>query len=307
LALLLVCLYALMRTRWRSLVGLVSVIAVMLVVSTMLVLLRPQSVAHRGQLWTAALEVVRHPPEQLWPDGRLDERQALRPWLGYGADLQAMPLRAVMPADAAFTTDPHRAHNPLLDLWLRYGLLGVLVWGGLLASVLHNWRNTTPGWQFPLRLGLLAWVLSLGSGFPASADSLTAALLLGASLSAVQRVERLRTRSRVWGIGALRALLLLAAGLVWWMPPNTLTTVQPHGWRAPERAVLAFTQATTALQLARTAANSTLACAAGGRALDLLQQALRLDPTRREYLQASLHTQRAWCDQCAVQHPSCSR
>lgn len=307
LALLLVVLCMLALRQRRPLVGLLACGVIAVVLSVALVQIRPQSLSHRWLLWESAAEVVQQPPVQLWPDGRADPSRSLRPWLGYGADLQALPMRAVTAPDARFSSDPDRAHNVLLDLCLRYGALGLLVWCSVAFWVWRNWGQARPAanWQWPLRLGLLAWLLSLLSGFAATADSLTAALLLGATLRSTGPHVGGLWRPAWWFRFVGRSLLLLAAVLIWLSPPGILATAQGAGWRAPERALLAFSQATTYLLAARDQANAALACAEGAAALQLLERATQLDPTRGEYLLAARQTRQAWCTRCDRERASC--
>lgn len=282
------------------------VLLVGLALATALLWLRPASMEHRVQLWGDAIAVLQAPPARLWPDGSVDPWQAWRLWLGYGADLQVMPMRAVadaVPATAAaerFSEDPDRAHNLLLDALLRYGLLGVagaaVLAGGLWRS-LRALPLNSDSLARALALGLLAWLSSLGSGFAGSADSLTAALLLGLWLARLP----VSSAAPEWSLPpvvmrAVRVGMLLAGLLVWWLPAKLL----PLPWRAPEQAVLAFEQARQQLALARGSADPGRACAAGHVALLRLQLAVRSDPTRPEYLQALQQSRRVWCGRCAA-------
>lgn len=258
---------------------------------------RPESLSHRVQLWEGAREALLAAPPTLGPQRQSDDWQHWRPLLGYGADLQVLPLRETAAASLrVHGADPDRAHQLLLDLLLRHGVLGVLL---LLAGLWVLGRQLRPSsscddherdWRRAVAVGVMAWLLSLQTAFALSADALFAALLLGA-LSVQRPPAAVQSPA---GLGRrLGGLVLLAVAFVAWLLPAGSSG---SGWRRPEQALLAFSLAQQRLRAALPAPDG---CADVEQARAALAQAVALDPWRPEYPRALAEVRAALAARCA--------
>jgi O-antigen ligase len=257
-----------------------TVLACAVVALGALVALRPASVTQRGELMQAALHYLSAVEHTF---SMPDPHPTVRPWLGVGADLQAVALTQARPP-AGFT--PDRAHQLLLDILLVGGWLGLTAW---LALVWALWRTcfatakleaqachdaqvsqstrAERGALLALCAGLLVWQL----GFSLSAEKALFALLLGGVLHT--RTPQLPLVSLVthkWHYPATLAAVVLACAS--YLPTAWLPNIP---WRTPERAITHFTNAQNYIRQDQ-----------AERALRELQIAAALDPYRLDLARA---------------------
>lgn len=258
--------------------------------------LRPESASQRWQLWQSGVAALRHDLQA----------QPMRLLVGHGPDQGFVALIPAWKQAHAAATPGHldRVHQWALDLWLSYGLLGLLLaaWAGYL--LLHS-RQSEPGRWMPgqsllsqslpgrrdhlLALGLLAWWLSLQTGFALSADTLLAALAFGLCLTGrdVPTGPEVPTAVAAHGDSAaaryrraLGALLIACAACLWLLPSSVVPAL-----RRPEQALAAFLSAQRILAAAAQASPGHRS-AALLLAQSELARAVALDALRSEYRQA---------------------
>jgi tetratricopeptide (TPR) repeat protein/O-antigen ligase len=93
-------------------------------------------------IWRGVAELLASDEPLIFPDGRGDPFHGLRPVIGNGPETFAIAVnRFVSPRlgqleDRAAT--PDRAHNEAFDLMVMQGLLGVIVWLGVLGTVISG-------------------------------------------------------------------------------------------------------------------------------------------------------------------------
>lgn len=282
-----------LRRSWRLGLG---VLAGLLIAGVLALSVRPDSVRDRVDLWRAAgLALVdQRPLTDL--HGSPDAYAPWRPWLGFGADLQAAPLQRALAEhprrDGASGWQADRAHQWWLDLALQSGVLGAVLalWlGGLVLRAL--WLARGQPVSAALTLALAAWWLHQQLGFGLTADRMLAWVLVGWALQP-SAAPRLDWRLPAWlRATAAATLLALASAALGTGPAAWLARVHP-AWLA-ERHFAAGQQ--HYLQ-AKTASAAQAAIYLGASAADF-EQAASLRPFDRD---AAIGAASAWVEAAAV-------
>lgn len=185
------------KQRMRHFLLLVSVLlGLLMLVFTMQ---RSASVQHRIELWGNAASAIRHAAqaksvlaspfvEQFEQAPPIERWIGLRLWLGYGADMQSVPMEAAKArinpkidpsrssGQANFETQhrlPDRAHTLFLDSMLEFGLVGTLLLFAWVARKILQIKHEP--WRLCAALaGLICWQ----AGFPLTAEKLVFVLVL---------------------------------------------------------------------------------------------------------------------------------
>ena len=187
---------------------------------------RSASLQARFELWQSV--VVQDQANILDSFGRADPHPSLRFWLGYGQDMQSVPLAAALAQQDGQIAD--RAHNVLLDLWLCTGVWGVL---SSLILLFLVWRSglSTPG-VIPVTLAAcVVWSMSFGL----SADKSLLALIIGALWRAAPALPDCRPISSL-----LSAAALLFCWITYRPLPYSAAASDYVSWRKPEQAIADF-------------------------------------------------------------------
>ncbi len=177
---------------------------------------RSASVQHRLELWRHASAAIGHAAqgkavlpspftepfaEQFGAAPPFERGIGLRLWLGYGADMQSVPIEAAaarIDGASKSASQPERrlsdrAHNLLLDSLLEFGLIGTLL---LLAWVI---RKIVLIKQAPWRLcSALAGLICWQAGFPLTAEKLVFVLVLCAGREEATAEVATKFAPRVW-------------------------------------------------------------------------------------------------------------
>ena len=255
---------ALLQFRHKKVVrsiGFAGLIAVVVA----LISLRTDSLRARFELVGAALS----PAKTSLVDGmgRSDHYPAVRFWLGSGPDLQVAILEHNLPARAPGEM-PDRVHQMLLDGYLSTGLLGIMSWLYLMLAI---WRDRPDGdhcGAFALIAALITWQF----GFALSAEKVLYALLLGSMYAPKLQIDATANAAPVRGnrtwINSIAGLFVIFSILTY-MPRGFLSLDRLAPWRQPERAIVHFERARSAIM-----ANQ------GELAARELAQAVALDPWR---------------------------
>jgi hypothetical protein len=238
--------------------------------------MRPESVGARMSLWQSTLHSMVHPGLLINGLGQADPYSALRPWLGYGLDMQAAVLDRMRTPPAGLSQD--RAHQLWLDIYLQLGWLGVLVLA-ISAGVLL-WRLRT---DISKQSSFIAVLVTWQFGFLSSASLALLALILGAERNVSNALETapkfpvpkftLAKFPAPWlQASALIAAFIAASLLFAPLPSAWLAHVRISGFRTPERAVERFRAGVLQMQ------TQPQVCAKPS-----FVEALRLDPWRVDF------------------------
>ena len=121
----------------------------------------------RVLIWKGVAELVAPHQPLLYPDGRQDAFNPIRPLIGYGPESMYFAYPPFYPPELAHAenrdTWPDRAHNETWDTLVRSGLLGLAVYMALFGSLFYyglKWLGFIPGFQERNWF----WLLILGGG-----------------------------------------------------------------------------------------------------------------------------------------------
>jgi len=103
-------------------------------------LLDKQDTSSSGRIliWQSAWQAFSPRPPITYPDGEIDTRNPLRPWLGYGLEVFDLGVQAFSQPSFGRAQMPDRAHNETLDVLVTGGALGLIAHLTLLGSVLYT-------------------------------------------------------------------------------------------------------------------------------------------------------------------------
>ena len=248
-------------------IGLFGLIAVVVALMSF----RTDSLRARFELVGAALS----PAKTSLVDGlgRSDRYPAARFWLGSGPDLQVATLEHNLPARVQGEM-PDRVHQMLLDGYLSVGLFGIMSWLYLMFAIWRDRLDSDNCGVFALIAALVAWQF----GFALSAEKVLYALLLGSMYAPKLQIEAAADAAPVRGnrawINSTAGLFVIFSTLSY-LPQSFLSLDRLAPWRQPERAIVHFERARSAIM-----ANQ------GELAERELAQAVALDPWRSDLARA---------------------
>jgi tetratricopeptide (TPR) repeat protein len=111
----------------------------------------------RNLIWEGALDLIlphdpiKYPPTQMYPEGRPDPYNALRPLVGYGPESMYVAYNSFYPPLLGHyesrTASPDRSHNETMDSWVITGLLGFVAYLWVFGSVFYfglRWLGFLP-------------------------------------------------------------------------------------------------------------------------------------------------------------------
>jgi hypothetical protein len=283
------------RRRWA-----VALLSAALIGVVLLAAWRPASLQDRAFLWRTGLAALVSPDALVDLRGEADGGNALRPWLGFGLDLQqpALTVASRFTPGARAEADgwvADRAHQAVVDRALEMGLAGLVASLLLVAAVLRALRI---GWRsgdarrrreaLVLGIALAAWMLHLQTSFGLTGDRTLAWVWIGMALALGKReparadaAERTSDRAatsngwliwsqRALGIVSGAALLYAALGASGHLSPELTARIAPalQAEREYASGQVAYAQAMAATGVSATR-NMTAAAAAFERAADL--------------------------------------
>lgn len=264
------CVVALLQLRHNKVF---RIIGLVVLVTCVVVLLnfRTDSLRARVELVVASLS----PAKTTLVDGLgyRDPFAAVRPWLGYGPDLQVALLEHNLPNRAAGAmTD--RAHQMFLDGYLSIGLLGVLSGFVLIYTLWRSRIATNKVAFFALIAALITWQF----GFALSAEKALCALLLGSMFAPKLQLDTSVAAvpaGSVSALGYLTAALFALFSMLSYLPQSVLDLDNVAPWRRPERAIVHFERAQRAIMADQ-----------GELGERELERAVALDPWRADLARA---------------------
>ena len=273
---------ALLQLRHKKMLQIIKILQIIgltafMALAVVLLSVRTDSVRARVELAGAALSTA--DITLIDSLGRSDPYPFVRPWLGYGPDLQVVMLEHNVPQRAVGVM-PDRAHQMLLDGYLSIGVLGVLSWLYLMGTLWRHYIGTHNGHMFALIAGLITWQF----GFALSAEKALFGLLLGSMFTPKIQLEAaavaIPTRFNSIGINTF-AVLFAIFSMLSYLPRNILSLDAFAPWRRPERAIVHFERARLAI-----IANQ------GELAEQELARAVTLDPWRSDLARAKANLAR---------------
>lgn len=264
-----------LSARWRIGLG-----AMMLVAAALLIWMpgRNASVNARLELWRS-VSTVQAPAIDAF--GRADPQPGLRFWLGYGQDLQSVPLQTLAQTPGQFAD---RAHSLFIDLWLSTGALGVITTLILIATI---WRTRANSEFLPIAIAAgVSWSFSFGL----SADKSLFALALGAHWRTVPS-QAIAPR---WLTGSISGIALILVWLSYRPIPYSTPASDYASWRRPEQAIAHFRQGQALFDAQPQAALLAFRCASA------------LSPWRADLARASQSVQSGYAHPTGAVHPKSS-
>ncbi len=218
---------------WR----LIAVMALVTVAISLSTARRTESIQARWLLWQHSATTLVSTPILIDGLGAPDPYPVLRPWIGFGADMQAAVLDRL--AAPAVGQSHDRAHQFFLDWYLQFGYLGIVLslWG--ISRLIQHCQGAQ-------RWALIGVLIAWQTGFVSTASLALLALIVGAkaddqpSAMAQDQIDATCTQSRsMQSVLCSSALILLS-----------LASFAPLGswqvrisWRKPEQAVSLYQQA----------------------------------------------------------------
>jgi len=274
-----------------------ALLAAALIAIVLLAAWRPASLQDRAYLWRIGVAALVSPDALVDLHGQTDAADALRPWLGYGLDLQQPALTqasAATPGARAETDGwtADRAHQAIVDRALEMGVAGLIASLLLVLAVL---RALHVGWHsdsarrrreaLVLAVALAAWMLHLQTSFGLTGDRTLAWVWIGMALALARRepasAESLdvANRSCGWSLRALgiasgAALLYAALGAGGWLSPAPTARLAPALQAEREYAA---GQAAYAQAMATTGAGASSSMTTAAEAFERAAQLRRHD------------------------------
>ncbi|MDX1413067.1 MAG: tetratricopeptide repeat protein, partial [Candidatus Promineifilaceae bacterium] len=102
---------------------------------------REKSNRVRVLIWEGVVELIRPHDPMMFPDGKTDTFNFLRPLIGYGPESMYVVYNRFYPAELATVearnASPDRSHNETFDALVITGLAGFLAWQALYVSVFY--------------------------------------------------------------------------------------------------------------------------------------------------------------------------
>ena len=213
---------------------------------------RSASLQARFELWQSVTSAQSAPLRNTF--GQSDPQPSLRFWLGYGQDLQSVPLSSQLAQAPGQFAD--RAHNSVLDVWLSTGVLGIISTLLLIGSVAR-----LGGLSHDVLAVAIAAAVAWSVSFGLSADKSLFALILGAQW---QTQPEPAPALRAWFAHSLSLAALLFCWLSYRPLPYSAAASDYAAWRKPEQAIAYFRRGQTIY-----ATDPTAAAEAFGRAQSL--------------------------------------
>jgi O-antigen ligase/tetratricopeptide (TPR) repeat protein len=95
----------------------------------------------RVLIWGGAAELFSPHPPLVYPDGGADRLNIIRPLIGYGPESMRVAYNPFYPPELgrieARNASPDRSHNETWDALVMTGILGLLIWQWLFASIFY--------------------------------------------------------------------------------------------------------------------------------------------------------------------------